>query len=51
MNNLWQNNARWFTSPWNHLEEARRGLNPPSKAVFPFEGIKDIAAKQLKGSA
>jgi hypothetical protein len=51
MSNPWQNEGRWFTSPWNHLDEARRELKPPSKVVFPFEEIKDVVAKQLKGSA
>ena len=41
MTNPWQNEGRWFTSPWNHLEEARRGLNPPSKVVFHDITLRD----------
>ncbi len=41
MSGPWQNDGRWFTSPWNYLEEARQGLNLPSRVVFHDITLRD----------
>lgn len=41
MSSPWQNEGRWFTSPWNYLEEARSGLNLPDKVVFHDITLRD----------
>lgn len=41
MSSPWQNEGRWFTSPWNYLEEARAGLDLPNKVVFHDITLRD----------
>jgi isopropylmalate/homocitrate/citramalate synthase len=41
MSGPWLNEGRWFTSPWNHLEEARQGLNLPPKVAFHDITLRD----------
>ncbi|MQA99844.1 MAG: pyruvate carboxyltransferase [Actinobacteria bacterium] len=41
MSNPWQNEGRWFTSPWNYLDEARAGLELPNKVVFHDITLRD----------
>lgn len=33
--------GRWFTSPWNHLDEARAGLKLPPKVIFHDITLRD----------
>lgn len=37
----WQVEGRYFTSPWNHLEEARQGLNFPERVRFHDVCLRD----------
>ena len=37
----WQEEGRFFTSPWNHLDEAREGLSFPSKVRFHDVTLRD----------
>ena len=41
MSDPWFREGRWFTSPWNHLEEARGGLNLPSEVMFHDITLRD----------
>ena len=40
-NTPWQASERYFTSPWNHLEESRRGLAFPPKVKFHDVTLRD----------
>ena len=37
----WEKEGRWFTSPWNFLDEARAGLNLPEKVQFHDITLRD----------
>jgi isopropylmalate/homocitrate/citramalate synthase len=37
----WNVEGRWFTSPWNYLDEARRGLNLPERVYFHDITLRD----------
>jgi isopropylmalate/homocitrate/citramalate synthase len=37
----WEAEGRYFTSPWNYLDEAREGLNFPSKVRFHDVSLRD----------
>ena len=37
----WEVEGRWFTSPWNHLEEARAGLALPERVYFHDITLRD----------
>ncbi len=37
----WNIEGRWFTSPWNYLDEARRGLNLPERVYFHDITLRD----------
>jgi isopropylmalate/homocitrate/citramalate synthase len=37
----WQASERYFTSPWNHLEESRRGLAFPPSVTFHDVTLRD----------
>ena len=37
----WESEGRYFTSPWNHLEEARAGLEFPSAVRFHDVTLRD----------
>ena len=37
----WQAEGRYFTSPWNHLEESRAGLGFPSRVKFHDVTLRD----------
>jgi isopropylmalate/homocitrate/citramalate synthase len=37
----WQVEGRYFTSPWNHLEEARQGLSFPERVRFHDVCLRD----------
>ncbi len=37
----WQAEGRFFTSPWNHTEESRSGLNFPSRVKFHDITLRD----------
>ena len=41
MRTPWQNEGRWFTSPWNYLDEARQGLDLPDRVVFHDITLRD----------
>ncbi len=40
-NSPWEAEGRFFTSPWNHLEESREGLNFPGKVRFHDVSLRD----------
>lgn len=37
----WEKPGRYFTSPWNHLDEARKGLSFPDKVRFHDVTLRD----------
>jgi isopropylmalate/homocitrate/citramalate synthase len=37
----WELEGRWFTSPWNYLDEAREGLNLPERVYFHDITLRD----------
>jgi isopropylmalate/homocitrate/citramalate synthase len=37
----WQEEGRYFTSPWNHLEESRAGLDFPARVRFHDVTLRD----------
>jgi isopropylmalate/homocitrate/citramalate synthase len=37
----WEVEGRWFTSPWNYLDEAREGLNLPERVYFHDITLRD----------
>lgn len=37
----WESPGRWFTSPWNFLNESRDDLNPPSRVTFHDVFLRD----------
>jgi isopropylmalate/homocitrate/citramalate synthase len=37
----WEVDGRWFTSPWNHLDEARAGLELPERVYFHDITLRD----------
>jgi isopropylmalate/homocitrate/citramalate synthase len=37
----WEVEGRWFTSPWNHLDEARAGLDLPERVYFHDITLRD----------
>ena len=37
----WQAEGRYFTSPWNHLEESRAGLAFPDRVKFHDVRLRD----------
>ncbi len=37
----WDVEGRWFTSPWNYLDEAREGLNLPERVYFHDITLRD----------
>jgi isopropylmalate/homocitrate/citramalate synthase len=37
----WAVEGRWFTSPWNFLDEARSGLTPPENVIFHDISLRD----------
>lgn len=37
----WESEGRFFTSPWNHLDEARAGLDFPSRVRFHDVSLRD----------
>jgi isopropylmalate/homocitrate/citramalate synthase len=41
MSSPWENEGRWFTSPWNYLDEARAGLNLPNRVAFHDITLRD----------
>lgn len=41
MKTPWEIDGRWFTSPWNFLDEARDGLNFPDRVVFHDITLRD----------
>lgn len=41
MTSPWLNDGKWFTSPWNHLPQAREGLDFPSKVRFHDITLRD----------
>ena len=45
----WEAEGRYFTSPWNHLDSVREGLDFPSRVKFHDVSLRD--GKQQAGIA
>ncbi|MGH2699760.1 MAG: hypothetical protein ACRDJL_11280 [Actinomycetota bacterium] len=37
----WEVEGRWFTSPWNFLDESREGLAFPERVIFHDITLRD----------
>ena len=44
----WQEEGRFFTSPWNHLEAAREGLDFPARVRFHDVSLRDGEQQWLR---